>query len=159
MRSDSGRADKGHRLDVRVIAESVHDVLATVDDVENPFRNASLQGQFHQPHGHHRVLLGGFEHEGVAGGDGHRKHPQRNHRREVERCDAGADAERLQQRIGVYAASHVGGQLTHLQAADIGGVLDHLKPRKMSPSASGKVFPCSAVRIAASSCMFSRMSC
>ncbi|MDT4814248.1 hypothetical protein FQZ97_472480 [compost metagenome] len=33
------------------------------------------------------------------------------------------------------------------------------RPRKMSPSASGRVLPCSAVRMAASSFMFSRISC
>ncbi|MNY46854.1 hypothetical protein D3C86_1820740 [compost metagenome] len=33
------------------------------------------------------------------------------------------------------------------------------RPRNTSPSASGRVLPCSAVRIAASSFMFSRISC
>src|SRR5471030_238777 len=33
------------------------------------------------------------------------------------------------------------------------------RPRKMSPSASSRVLPCSAVSVAASSAMFSRISC
>ncbi|MNZ71769.1 hypothetical protein D3C78_901350 [compost metagenome] len=125
--ADLGRADEGHRLDVRVIADQVDRLGAAVDHVEHARRDAGLQRQLGQAHGDHRVLLGGLEDEGVAGGDGHREHPQRDHRREVERGDAGAHAQRLQQGVGVDAAGDVVGQLAELQVADAGGVLDHLQ--------------------------------
>ena len=50
-----------------------------------------------------RVLLARLEHEGVAAGDRVRAHPQRHHGREVERRDAGDDAERLADRVDVDA--------------------------------------------------------
>ncbi|MNQ69586.1 hypothetical protein D3C85_841940 [compost metagenome] len=127
MGADLGRADEGHGLDVRVVADQVHRVDAAVDDVEYTLGYTGFQRQFHQAHGHQRVLLGRLEDEGIAGGDGHREHPQRDHRREVERGDAGAHAQRLQQGVGVDAVGHVVGQFAHLQIADAGGVLDHFQ--------------------------------
>ncbi|MNS90881.1 hypothetical protein D3C72_1249490 [compost metagenome] len=73
--ADLGRADEGHGLDVRVVADQVHRVDAAVDDVEYTLGYTGLQRQFHQAHGHQRVLLGRLEDEGVAGGNGHREHP------------------------------------------------------------------------------------
>ncbi len=128
--ADPGRANEGHRLDIRVIADHVHRIGAAVDDVEHARRHAGFHRQLGQAHGDHGVLFGGLEHEGIAGGDGHREHPQRNHRRKVERGDAGADAQRLQQRVGVDARGDVVGQFAQLQVADAGGMLDDLQPAK-----------------------------
>ncbi|MNZ45270.1 hypothetical protein D3C78_629200 [compost metagenome] len=125
--ADAGRTDEGHRLDIRMVADSVHRIGATVDHVQHARRYAGFMGQLGEAHGHHRVLLGRLEDEGVAGGDGHREHPQRDHRREVERRDAGADADRLQHGEGVHAAGDVVGQLAELQVADGGGMLDHFQ--------------------------------
>jgi len=47
------------------------------------------------------VPLRRLEHERVPGRQRNREHPQRHHRREVERCDPDADAERLAQRVHV----------------------------------------------------------
>ncbi|MNQ33243.1 hypothetical protein D3C85_466680 [compost metagenome] len=127
MGADLGRADEGHGLDVRVVADQVHRVDAAVDDVEYTLGYTGFQRQFHQAHGHQRVLLGRLEDEGIAGGDGHREHPQRDHRREVERGDAGAHAQWLHQGVGVDATGDVVGQFTHLQVADAGSVLDHFQ--------------------------------
>ena len=121
------RADEGDRLDVFVGAHPVDHLFAAVHDVEHARRHAGLDRQFHQQHGRHRVLLGRLEHEGVAAGDGHREHPQRDHRREVERRDAGADADRLTQRVGVNATGNVFGEFAHLQGADGARVLDHFQ--------------------------------
>ncbi|MNK99403.1 hypothetical protein D3C87_1197960 [compost metagenome] len=108
-------------------AEPVHHVLAAMHDVEHTGRNARLDRQLHQEHGRHRVLFGRLEHEGVAAGDGHREHPQRNHRREVERGNAGAHADWLAQGVGIDATGDVFSELAHLQAADGAGVLDHFQ--------------------------------
>ncbi|MNO89743.1 hypothetical protein D3C76_812360 [compost metagenome] len=127
MGADLGRTHEGHGLDVRVVANQVHRIDATMDDVEHSLGYTGLQRQFNQAHGHQWVLLGRLEDKGVAGSDGHREHPQRDHRREVERGDAGAHAQRLHQGIGVDTVGNVIGQLTHLQVTDGGGVLDHLQ--------------------------------
>src|SRR6476659_4698057 len=50
-----------------------------------------------------RVALARLEHERVAARDRDREHPHRDHRREVERRDAGHDAERLAHRVHVGA--------------------------------------------------------
>ncbi|MDF9754931.1 hypothetical protein OKW51_001894 [Pseudomonas hunanensis] len=125
--ADLGRANERDRLDIRVGADAIDHLLAAMHHVEHAGRHASLQRQLDQHHGRQRVLLGRFEHEGVAADDGHREHPQRDHRREVERGDAGAHADRLAQGIGIDAAGDVFGELTHLQGADGGGVLDHFQ--------------------------------
>ncbi|KPW69598.1 Fused ISPsy20 transposase IstB/transcriptional regulator LysR family protein [Pseudomonas cannabina] len=75
-------------------------------------------------------MFGGFEDKGVAAGNRHREHPQRNHRWEVERRDAGAHTNGLAQRVGIDAAGDVLGELAHLQRANRARVLDHLKAAK-----------------------------
>ena len=127
MGADSGRTDERHGFDVLVRAQAIDHILAAMNDVEHARRNASLNGQFHQQHGRQRILFRRLEHEGVAAGDRHREHPQRNHRREVERRDAGADADRLAQGVSVDAAGDVLGELAHLQGADRARVLDHFQ--------------------------------
>jgi hypothetical protein len=52
--------------------------------------------------------------------------PQRDHRREVERRDAGDHAERLTQRVDVDAGARALGVLTLQQVRDADGELDHL---------------------------------
>ena len=70
-------AHERYGLDVRVVADGVHGHFAAVDHVQHAGRNTGFQRQLAQAHGHHGVLLGGLEHEGVARGDGHGEHPQR----------------------------------------------------------------------------------
>ncbi|KAG1259775.1 hypothetical protein G6F65_015218 [Rhizopus arrhizus] len=125
--TDAGGTDERHGLDVRVVADRVDHFLAAVDDVQHALRNARFQRKLDQAHGNHWVLLGRLEDEGVTGGDRHREHPQREPRREVERGDAGAHAQRLHDRVGVHAIGHVVGQLAQLQVADGGRVLAHFQ--------------------------------
>ena len=127
VRAHAGGTDKADGLDVLVVADAVHDVNAAMHHVQHASGDAGFQRQFAQADGGHGILLGGLEHEGVAGGDGHGEHPQRNHGREVERGDAGAHAQRLQDGVGVDTASHVVGEFAHLQRADVGSVLDHFQ--------------------------------
>ncbi len=95
--------------------------------VEHARRYAGFQRQLHQQHGRQRVLFGRFEHEGVAADDGHGEHPQRDHRREVERGDTGAYADWLAQGVGIDTAGDVLGELAHLQGANGRSVLDHFQ--------------------------------
>ena len=123
---DRGGADEGHRLDVRVGEDGVDDFLVAVDDVEHTFREAGLAEQLV---GHHRgagVLLRRLEHEGVSAGDRHRIHPHGHHRREVERRDAGDDAERLAVGVGVDRGADMAGELALQEMRDAAAEFDHL---------------------------------
>ena len=75
-----------------------------------------------------RVLLRRLEDEGVAAGDGERRHPQRDHGREVEGRDAGADADRVADREQVDAAADLMAELALHQLRQAAGELDHLEP-------------------------------
>jgi hypothetical protein len=98
-----------------------------------------------------RVALAGLEDDGVAGGDGGRHHPQRHHRREVERRDARDDADRLTHLVHVDAGGDLLGVLALEVVHEARAELDVLEPRATSPRASGTVLPCSAVMMRASS--------
>ena len=102
---DRRRADEADRLDVGIVEDRVDRFLVAVDDVENAGRAARLDEEFGQAHRHAGVALGRLEDEGVAAGDRRRELPQRDHRGEVERRDAGDDAERLAHRIDVDAGA------------------------------------------------------
>ena len=79
------------------------------------------------PHRHGRIALRRLEDEGVAAGDRRRAFPQRDHGREIERRDAGDDAERLAQRIEVDAGAGAFGVFALQQMRDAAGELDHLE--------------------------------
>ena len=126
---DRRRADEADRLDVGIVEDRVDRLLVAVDDVENAGRAAGLDEQFAEPHRHAGVALGRLQDEGVAASDRRRELPQRDHGGEVERRDAGDDAERLAHRIGVDAGAgavgvfalhqmrHAERELQHLDAA------------------------------------------
>src|SRR5262249_797823 len=80
---------------LRMIAESVDDVGATVDEIDDAFGQAGLLEEFVDAVHGERNALGGLEDEGVSTGDGVGQKPERNHRREVEGDDGGDHAERL----------------------------------------------------------------
>ena len=68
----------------------------------------------------------GFRMKAVAAGERHREHPHRHHGREVERRDAGDDAERLAQRMAVDAGADILGDLALEQMRRGGRELDDL---------------------------------
>ena len=76
------------------------------------------------------ILLGGLEDEGVAAGERDRRHPQRHHGREVERRDAGDDAERHPERVRVDPRGDLRGRLALEQVPHAAGELDDLKPAR-----------------------------
>ena len=119
------RTDEGHRAHRRVHQQRIDLLAAAMQHLQYAGRCAGLEEQFSQTIGRHRVLFRGFENEGIAAGDGQRKHPQRNHRREVERGDADAHAQWLDPTGGVDLAGDVFHRLAHHQAGDIGGVFGH----------------------------------
>ena len=88
-------------------------------------RPASLQQLGHAQR-QRRIALGGLQHERVAAGERHREHPHRHHRREIERRDAGAHADRLAQRVAVDVGADVLAELALQQMRNAGGELDHL---------------------------------
>ena len=102
--------------------------LVAVHDVEDAGRPARLDEQLGQPHRHARVLLGRLEDEAVADGDGDPEHPHRDHGREVERRDAGHDAEGLTHGIDVDARTGAFGVFALERMRDAAGELDHLEP-------------------------------
>ena len=108
-------------------AERVHHVLAAVYYVEYTGRHTGFQRQLHQQHRRQRVLLGRLEDKSVTAGNRHREHPQRNHRREVERGNPRAHADGLAQGVGIDTAGDVFSELAHLQGADGTGVLHHFQ--------------------------------
>ncbi len=117
---DRGRADKADRLDVGIVEDGVDRFLVAVDDVEDARRQPRLQHQFGKPHRHAGIALRWFQHERVAAGNRRRELPHRDHRRKIERRDAGNDAERLTHRIDVDAWPGAFGIFTfhHLRNAE-----------------------------------------
>ena len=88
---DVGGADEAHRLDVRVVEDRVDRLLVAVDDVQHArrARPASMH-QLGQAHRHARgPARDGLRMKVLPHGDGDAEHPHRDHRREVERGDAG----------------------------------------------------------------------
>ena len=123
--ADGHRTDKGNGANVRMGEQGVDLFATAVQHLQYAFRCAGFDKQLGQAIGGHRVLFRGLEDKGVTGGDGQREHPQRNHRREVERGDAQAYAQGLHPTGGVDTASDVLHGLAHHQAGDIGGLLDY----------------------------------
>mmetsp|Transcript_31156 Transcript_31156/g.65290 ORF Transcript_31156/g.65290 Transcript_31156/m.65290 type:complete len:227 (+) Transcript_31156:1573-2253(+) len=126
-------ADERDRLDRRVVADEVDGVVGAVDDVEHALRHPRLDRQLRQSHCGERHALRGLEDEGVAADGGHREHPERDHRGEVERRDPAAHAERHAVRVNVDARRHVLHRLAHLEAGGAARVLHHLQPPEDVP--------------------------
>ena len=106
---DVAAADEAHGRDVRVVEDGVDHFLVAVDDVENAVGKARFLHQLGEADRDAGVTLRWLQDERVAAGDRHSEHPHRDHRGEVERRDAGADAERLAHRIDVDAGPRADG--------------------------------------------------
>jgi hypothetical protein len=103
--SDVGRADEAHRLDVVMVEDRVDHLLVAVDDVEDPVGKPGLLHQLGEANRNRRVALRRLQDKRIAAGDRRAEHPHRDHRREIERSDSGADSERLAHRIDVDSRS------------------------------------------------------
>ena len=125
---DRRRADEAHRGDVRVAQQPVDRLLVTLDHGEHAVGQAGVLPQLGQEQRRRRVLLARLQDERVAGRDRVRAHPQRHHRGEVERRDAGHDAERLADRVDVDIGRDLLGEPALQQVRHAGGELDVLQP-------------------------------
>ena len=77
---------------------------------EGALGQAGLHGKLSQHDRRARVLLRRLQHKRVAGCDGQREHPQRDHRREVEGADARAH---LRRQDAALSAAPLGYMLLH----------------------------------------------
>ena len=118
---DRGRANETDRLDARVVQQCIDRFLVTVDHVEHARRSAGFDKQFGQAQRTGRILFRRLQHHGVTGNQRHARHPQRNHRRKVERRDAGDHAEWLAHRIDIDTARDVVGKLALLRVRRAAG--------------------------------------
>ena len=100
---DRCRSDEAHGCDAGMLEDRVHRLSVALNDVEHAVGHARLSEQLSQEQRGRRILLARLEHERVPARDRVRHHPQRHHDREVERCDARDDTERLADRVHVDA--------------------------------------------------------
>jgi hypothetical protein len=100
---DRGRADETHRRNVGMLEQALDRDAVAVHDAEYAGRKSRFAPERRHHHRCGRVLLRRFEDECIPGRDRDRVHPHRHHDREVERRDAGNDAEWLADRIAVDA--------------------------------------------------------
>ena len=101
-------------------------LLVPVHHVQDSRGQPRLGKQLGEPQRAGGILLGGFQDEGVAAGDGDGKHPHRHHRGEVERGDPHAHAERLPEGMAVDAGPDVFREAPLQQVGDPAGELHHL---------------------------------
>ncbi len=131
--------------DVGVVQDRVDRQLVAVHDVEDAVGQTGLGPQPRHEVGRRGVTLAGLQHEGVAAGDRDGVHPHRDHRREVERRDAGDDAQRLAEGEHVDVGRRLVGVLALQQLRDAAGELDHLEaraaPRRPRPRAPCRARP------------------
>ena len=109
-----------------MVEDRIDRFLVAVDDVEHAVREARLLEQLPDQHRGRRIALGRLQDEGVAAGDRHRIHPHRHHGREVERRDAGDDAERLAVGPGVDLRADIAAELALQEMRDAAGEIDDL---------------------------------
>ena len=110
-----------------MLEDRVHGHLVAVDDVEHAVGDTRFVEQLGEEDRRRRVLLGRLEDERVAGRDGGREHPHRDHRREVERGDARHDAERLADLVDVDAGARLLGEPALEQVRDAARELEVLE--------------------------------
>ena len=103
--TDSGCADKGDTLDVRVSEEHIGLVARAGDKVDNALGQTGFNKEIAKSHCGHRSLRVKLENDGVTGGNAAGNHPaHRNHSGKVERNNAGKNAHGLIIKCGVIAA-------------------------------------------------------
>ena len=125
---DRRRPDKGNPINIRVLQQSVDRFLVAVQDVEDAVGKARVLPQAGHQDRRRRVPFRGIEDECIVGGDGHRRHPQRHHHREVEWGDPGNHPQRLTERVHVDPGGDLVGVFTLELFDDPAGELGHLKP-------------------------------
>ncbi len=142
---DGRGADEADGLDGGVREDGVDRGLVAVDDVEDALGQAGFLEHLGEHEAGAGVALGGLEDEGVAAGDGEGRHPEGDHGGEVERGDAGDDAEGLAERPGVNAGAYLLGELAFEELGDASGELDVFHAAGGFSLSVGEDFPVLAV--------------
>ena len=140
---------------VRVGDQPFADFLAALHHADDAGRQARLGEQLDQAGAGQRRLLGGLEDERVAAGDGDRHHPQRDHRREIERRNADDDAERFAHDVAIDIARDVRQRLAHQQRGNAAGELDDVdaaaqrspRPRSAACRSRGRCQSASSIEV------------
>jgi len=128
MARNRRRTDEAQGIDTGVLQQSVDRFLVTLNDVEHARRKAGAPDEIGTKQRRRRISLRGLENERIAAGQRHRKHPHGDHRRKIERRDAGDDPERLPYRVTVDARTDVLGNLAFQQLRRPAGKLHDLEP-------------------------------
>src|SRR5580693_5295637 len=104
---DRSRAHEAYGADFGVVNECVNHGFAAINQIHYAFGQASFfEKLVHEAHGE-RHALRRLENKRVAGGDGVRQIPERDHARKIEWHDGGGDAEGLANHHLVDAAGDV----------------------------------------------------
>ena len=104
---DGRRSDETDGANFRMVEQRIDCGLASVDQIHYAFGQSGLLDEFvNVAHGE-RNALGGLEDECVAGRDGVRQIPERDHAGKIEGHDGGGDAERLADHHLVDAAGDI----------------------------------------------------
>src|ERR1700688_2967226 len=101
------RSDEADGADFGMVEKGVHGGFAAVDKTYDAFGEAGFFEEFVDVAHGERDALGGLKDEGVAGGDGVRQIPERDHAGKVEGHDGGGDADGLANHHLVDAAGDV----------------------------------------------------
>lgn len=120
------RTDEAYRFDAPVMQQRLHRFAIAVDHVEHPRRQPGFRRQPCDIQRGGRHALGRLQHESVAARHRHRPHPQRHHRREVERRDARHHPQRLKLAPAVDARAGLFAVFALQQFRHIAGVFDIL---------------------------------
>src|SRR5258706_10718685 len=121
---DRCRSDKSNRLDIWVGQDCIDGFLIAFHQVEYPGWQARLQENFGEAQRYARIALRWFQDKGIAARNGWSRLPERDHGREVERCDACDHAERLPHGIHVDAGSGAVRELALKEMRDADRKLD-----------------------------------
>jgi len=101
------RADERDRADPTMLDQCVDGAGRAVDHVQDPRRKPRLEKELREACTSEGRAFGRFEDEGVPRHDGKREHPERDHDREVEGRDSGANADRIAIQVLVDARGDV----------------------------------------------------
>ncbi len=85
--------NEGHSLDIRVNADALGGVEATLDDIENSLGESDLLSQLADLIDGSSHSLGWLQDEGITTGDGKGEHPEGNHHGEVEGGHSSTDSQ------------------------------------------------------------------
>src|SRR5262245_17626495 len=109
-----------------MVEDGIDRFAVAVNHVEHAGRKARLLEQLPDQHRGRRIALRRLQHEGVAAGNRDRIHPHRYHGGEVERRDAGDDAERLPVRPAVDLGTDIAAVLALDEMRNATGEIDHI---------------------------------